>query len=80
MGWIGSQRQLHHVLSTFGAEKDGEGRFLIQGEMPSAFMGIESDDNDVVVSDKVECRIDGRWVSVSYLCRQTSYGFGITVI
>lgn len=81
MGWMGTNGQLLHVLRTFRADTDDQGRFLIVGEMPATFLGIGGENSEVVVSDEVKCLIGGQEVSVAHLCNQTSYGVrNITVI
>jgi len=79
-GWIGTNGQMHFVMDSFGAEKDETGRFLIAGELPATFLGLEGETAEVVVSARVLCRVNGRWTSVAHLYQQTSYGLKVEVI
>lgn len=79
-GWIGTRREMLYALRTFGAEQDGDGKLLIAGELPATFLGLDTEDAETVVSERVLCRINGQWVGVANLLQQTSYGLKINVI
>ncbi len=80
MGWIGTMITLKYALETFGADRDEQGRFPIQGEPPVTFMGCSGDDAELVVSAKTLCLIRGHPVSVAALLGSTSYGHKVHVI
>ena len=74
-GWIGDPEQLLHVLRTVGADRDGEGNFLVFGEAP-----ITGLDGDVVVPGGTEYAVGGKRQNLAALLRDTSYGTSVTVI
>lgn len=76
MGWFGDVHQFVFALKTMGAELDAEGKVMIFGEPP--FVGL--DKTEVVVSDKVMCRVRGNLVPAAHLLAQTSYGVSVRVI
>lgn len=79
-GWIGTARELRYALETFGADKTPDGKFIITGELPATFLGLDTEDAETVVSERVMCLINGKPVSVASLLQSTSYGLKITVI
>lgn len=81
-GWIGVARQMLHYLSTVGADRDEEGRFLVRppGSV-SSFMGMEGENAEVVVSGEACYRVGGeRWCNLAAGLATTSYGLKVTVI
>ena len=78
-GWFGIMRHVLHALSTVGADKDKEGKFLVSG-MISPFLGIDSEDNDVVIGEDAKYYVEGKPCSLVALMRSTSYGIACKVI
>lgn len=74
MGWCGLMREMLYVLNTCNAEKDTDGKFMIWGEQPATFLGLDGPNAELVVSEKVLCRIKGQFVSVASLMNSTSCG------
>jgi hypothetical protein len=74
MGWMGVYSEVKHTLRMYGAEFDEKGEPKFVSESPAFFLGIHSDNNDVVVSDNCQCLIKGQPVGVAYLMNSTSYG------
>lgn len=79
MGWMGTKRALLQYLSGVGADTDGNGHFLIRGELPVAFLGEGSDDNDIVLTDNVECCIDGQWSNLAHGLNSAGQGVAVKV-
>lgn len=79
-GWIGPKRQLLHYLSTVRAERDSDGNFLIGGAPVSSYMGMDDDDNDVVVPGETWCILNGHQVPIAPGLNSTSYRMPVTVI
>jgi hypothetical protein len=79
-GWIGTMSQLAHVLRTYGADQDEEGKFKIFTQAPATFLGLDGPDAEVVVPCDCECEIRGQRCNVAGLLYSTSYGMKITVI
>jgi hypothetical protein len=77
-GWIGIYRQLLYFLNVVGADKDAKGRPIVRGGI-SLFLGIENENNDVVVSGDAEYFVDGRACNLAAGLRSTSYGVGVKV-
>jgi hypothetical protein len=69
--------QLLSVLDYYGAERDDDGAFLVDGAPVSSFMTGES--GEVAVPDGATCRINGRDVPIGGLLANTSYGVSARV-
>lgn len=80
MGWIGIKRQVMYALRIAKADRDEDGRFLIYGDTPCFFLGMDGDDAEVVVSDRVEYSVNGERASLAGLLSSTSYGSKVHVI
>jgi len=80
MGWIGTQRQVLYYLQVVGADKDEHGRFVIVDGGCFAFLGIEADDNDMVVDGNACYLMGGQKVGLAAGLGQTSYGRRVNVI
>lgn len=79
-GWSGVMRSVMHYLSTLGADRDEEGRFLIGGSGVISFMGMGGENADVVVpADTVFFRY-GKKVPLAAGLRSTSMGLAVNVI
>ena len=68
MGWIGSTRAVENYLAVVGADRDGEGNFIISGDKPPvSFMGEGSelviDDSVVYFKDKQPVKLVANMVS-----------------
>jgi hypothetical protein len=68
-GWFGKASELLSALAVVGADRDGEGNFIITGE--PAYGGI---DGDVVVSPECCYLVKGHRCRLSALMNSTSYG------
>jgi hypothetical protein len=79
-GWIGTQRQLRYYLQTMNADRDAEGRFILTDGGAFAFLGIEAEDNDVVIDGKTCFLIGGHKCNLAIGLGQTSYGHRVNVI
>ena len=80
-GWIGTMREVLHFLDTMGADRDGDGRFLIYGEGGIAsFMGAGGENSDVVIPADTQYSRGGSRIGLAFGLSQTSYGLRITVI
>lgn len=66
-GWFGSPEQVEQVLTTFGADRDEEGKFLLYGEAP--FVGL---DGDLIISNRVEYSVSGKRMNLVAALSQTS--------
>jgi len=77
MGWLGMADQLAFALKMFGADVDEDGRPIVKTDGIASFMGMGE---EVILSDEAECRINGRWVRIAPLMRDTSYGHNVNVI
>ena len=72
-GWFGVLRQLLWTLEVVGADRDEHGNFLVRGTIAS-FMGMTSENTDVVVgADAQYCKGD-QWAGLAGLLNSTSYG------
>lgn len=80
MGWIGIKRQMIHFLETVNADKDENGAFIILGEMPAFFLGMDGDNAEVVISDRVFYSINGEPANLVAGLGITSYGQKVNVI
>ena len=76
MGWMGSQQQVMDTLAAAGADRDEDGRFLIQGGGVTSFMGVDDPNNDDLVDDQSLYRANGRWSSLANLLCSTGLGLG----
>ena len=77
MGWIGYIDKVQHVLSTIGADKDQEGKFLIYGKPPVTFLGIGE---EMLISDQTEYSVKKQRFGLAVLMNSTSYGLKVNVI
>lgn len=69
MGWMGLKSQLDYALGLAGADRDGDGNFLVSGEIAVGYGGYE-----VVVADDARFYVLGEPRSVAALMNATSYG------
>lgn len=76
MGWIGLVDQLMFYLSTVGADKDEDGKYLITGR-PVTF-GL--DGKEIVVPDETCYLVDGKPKALAAGLACTSYGLKVKVI
>lgn len=76
MGWIGMIDQVMFYLSTVGADKDIDGKFLITGT-PITF-GL--DGAEVVIPDETNYLVDGKPKALAAGLCSTSYGLKVKVI
>ena len=74
-GWIGEEEQLLYVLGLAGADRDGDGKFLVYGEPP-----IKGLTGEVVIGPRCEYSVQGKRANLVGLLSTTSYGTTITVI
>jgi hypothetical protein len=79
-GWIGTQRQLRYYLEVMDADRDEQGRFILTDGGAFAFLGIEEDDNDVVIDGKTCFLLRGHKCNLAIGLGQTSYGHRVNVI
>jgi hypothetical protein len=77
-GCLTSTRRLLEGLTAAGASTDPEGRFLIVGPGPFAFLGSSALDNDVLVTGDSYYFVDGERRSLLTLAR--SHGQGSPVV
>jgi hypothetical protein len=76
MGWFGPKSQLDYALGLAGADRDGDGNFLISG---GVFVGIGGE--EVAVEDDASFFVEGTRRSMAALLNSTSYGTrNVTVI
>ncbi len=75
-GHMCSSGQLLHVLRVAGADKDEDGKFLIEGSIVS-FMGMGE---EMVVSPDAVYFRNGQRCNVALALQGTSYGTKIVVI
>lgn len=83
MGWIGTKCQVLHFLGTVNADRDENGNFLLvgpEGGGPSLFLGVDTDDNDVVIPNKCDYLVDGQRRNLAAGLGGTSSGCSVTVI
>ena len=72
-GWIGPLGQLRHAVRTVGGDCDPDsGKPIVDGVM--LYLGIDSDNNDAVVSAESVYYVDGQPVKLAPLLNATSYG------
>ncbi len=69
IGWFGKAPELLYALAVVGADRDGEGNFIITGE--PVFQGM---DGDVVVSSGCCYLVKGQRCLLAALMNSTSYG------
>ena len=79
-GWIGTQRQLKYYLQVVGADRDEQGRFIIVDGGAFAFLGIEDDNNDIVVDGNACYLMGGQKCNLAAGLATTSYGTRVNVI
>jgi len=75
-GWIGSWSELANVLRSFHCDRDGEGKFLVAGNITS-FMGAGE---EFTVSENAVYFVDGKPCNLIAALYATSYGSKVTVI
>lgn len=68
-GWFGKASELLSALAVVGADRDGDGNFIITGA--PVFQGI---DGDVVVSPECYYLVKGQRCRLAALMNSTSYG------
>lgn len=71
--------QVLHVLRTFGADQDPDGKFVVGG-MIMSFMGMSGPDVDVVVGADAFFMKGGEKVMLVPCLGMTSYGNKVVVI
>jgi hypothetical protein len=71
---------LLYFLQVVGADRDEHGRFIIVDGGAFAFLGIEADDNDIVVDEYACYLIGGQRCGLASGLGQTSYGMRVNVI
>lgn len=86
MGWFGPYHLIKHTLQMYGCDFQGEDPLTavedehgVHEPSPAAglsfFMGIKTDNNDVVVSDSVRAFVKGKPAgTVASYMNSTSYG------
>lgn len=75
MGWIGLKREVLHYLATVGADKDFEGRYLIDTAPPISGM----DNQEVVIPDTTRYFVGGQAKALAAGLSSTSYGLAVRV-
>jgi hypothetical protein len=76
MGWIGESHHLLYYLSTVGADKGEDGRYILVGApVLSGLGGCE-----VVVPDETSYLVDGKRKALAAGLGSTSYGISVKVI
>jgi len=79
-GWFGRRGQLEHYLRTVGADRDGEGRFIIRGVV-STFLGMDmGPSTEVVVPAEAQYFVNGQPQGLAVGLGRTSYGIRPIVI
>jgi hypothetical protein len=78
-GWTGRMGQVTYYLSIVGADRDPDGKFLIEGGIYS-FLGLVGNNVDVVVEANTRYFVNSHPASLVLGLRGTSYGMGVYVI
>lgn len=77
-GALTTVNRLIEGLIAVGADRDEYGRFLLSGDLPPQFLlGIQNPDNEVLVTNRMFCTIDGQ--PKDLLSVATRYGQGTRV-
>ena len=71
--------QVLYYLGIVGADRDQDGKFLIEGGVYS-FLGLVGDNVDVVIEANTKYFVGGHPTSLVFGLRSTSYGTGVYVI
>jgi len=71
-----SDSQFYNVLRVMGAERNGQGQFLVRGGIAS-FMGLG---RETVVDETAQARVNGVWTGILPMIKATSYHQPISVI
>lgn len=77
-GWSGQMNQVLHYLRTVGADRDEDGKFLIEGEVMS-FLGLGGN-ADVVIPAETYYFVNGQRKNLAAGLGTTSYGLRPIVI
>ena len=77
-GWIGPCRQVLYYLKVVGADQDTDGWPIVTGGV-ALFLGIDDENNDVVVAGDAQYFVGSRPCNLAAGLRSTSYGLGVKV-
>jgi len=81
LGWFGTAGELISYLLVTGADCDAEGRWLLAGDAPASFLGInQGTQTEIAVGSDVVYFVNGQARSLATGLRATSHGFGAVMI
>jgi hypothetical protein len=78
-GWIGMLSQVTYFLRVVRADKDEDGKFLVDGDVAS-FLGQPGENVEVVVPAGTCYFVGGQRCNLAAGLRSTSYDVGVYVI
>jgi len=77
---MGSQQELLDALAAVGADRDGNGNFLIHYGGVTSFMGVDDPNNDVVVDDIACYSVGGQMRNLSEMMNGRGVGLCNVVV
>ncbi len=77
-GWIGPVKDVLYALDLLGADQDGEGKYLVSGQV-GVFLGGARPDADILIAEDAQYFVKGQGAQLAAYMRSTSYGVGLKI-